>query len=284
VEGWSSWETRTSTNFLQIGTVDSSPSAAGYFGLGANSAGDTAIQKQIVFMDQGKTVSAAGGQTLPAGPSGSLNGSGYVRLDGTTGMNGKSDLSYVDFNGIAAASVLDDSSFGASYRFYLQPYNAVHALQLNITVRGTDGSDYTFAYFVPGVVSGWNTASVTSDSGAFAVTKKGAGQIGSGSKTLQDWFNDPTFGSVIFGPTAEVVRVGFVVGINGNNAVEYLDWTQTSLLNGGDVIDFVGPSTQTGSGSVDVVPLPTSAGMGGVLLAVVAGGMVLRRRWVGCDE
>jgi hypothetical protein len=278
VGGWGSWETRSNSGGLLIGANDSSLSAATYFNTAGTTASDTAIQKQIIFMDPGQTAKAAGGQTLPADPSGSLNGLGYVRLDGTSVSSGKSDLSYVDLPGIAAANVLDDSSFAMAYRYYMQPYSAVSSLQLNISVHGTDGADYTLTYFQPGATTGWNTASVTNTAGSFGLIKKGAGAVGGAAKSLDTWFNDPTYGSVLFGQTAEIFRVGFTAGTSQSNVVEYLDWAQTSLLNGGDVIDFTGPSASPSFDTPPAAPLPSSAGMGCVMLCVAWGGMWIRKK------
>ena len=283
VGGWSSWEMINSSGTLLIGSVDSSASAAAYFHSTASSGSDTAIQKQIIFMDSGQSAKAAGGSPTLTGPSGSLNNEGYVRLDAGSGSSGKSDLSYVDFNGIAAASVLDGADFAMDYRYYLQPYNSIQPLGLNITIRGTDGADYTLTHFDSGVTSGWMSSALTSTSGGFGVTKKGTGTLPGGIKSLDAWFHDSTFGGTLFGSTAEVVRVGFTVGIGEGNVAEYVDWVQTPLLNGGDMIDFVGPSTvvSSGTGDVTAAPLPSAAGMGVAFLTMAGGGMMLRRKWAG---
>ena len=276
VGGWSSWETRTSAGALQIGPNDSSSDAASFFKTSAMSSSDTAIEKQILFMGEGKTVAAVGGQTLPASPAGSLNGLGYVRLDGTGNSLGKSDIGYVDMQGISAASVLNDSSFGLSFRYYSQPYpsGVPRSVGLNLAIVGTDGATYTLTYFQPGAVTGWNTASVSSDSGMFSILKTGQGQLG--SNTLQGWAGG-SIGTALFGSGAKITRVDFASGQNQLSVVEYLDDAQISFLNGGDIIDFQDPAAVT---SVTAAPLPSSAGVGSVLLAVVGGGMVLRRRWV----
>ncbi|MGN6370528.1 MAG: hypothetical protein ACTHN5_19915 [Phycisphaerae bacterium] len=277
--GWSSWETRDGGGTLLIGSTDSSADAASYFNTAGTSSMDAKIEKQIIFMDSGKSAKSASQTFTFTGPSGSLNGDGYVRLDGTSGANGKSDLGYADLQGIAAASVLQDSSFAAAYRYYLQPYSSSgHPLQMTIAVHGTDGSDYTLTYIQSGSVNGWNSVSISADSGLFALTKKGAGAVGGPSKTLQGWSGTSPYGPALFGPTASIFRVGFSIGKDQQNVEEYLDWAQITLLNGGDMIDFVGPSTVVLSDTPAAAPLPTSAGMGGVLLAMAGVGIFLRRR------
>jgi hypothetical protein len=278
VGGWSSWETRDPGGTLLVGLTDSSADAPAYFTATATSSSDTGIQKQIIFMDSGASAKVQAGSPTLTGPTGSLNEDGYVRLDAGIGNSGKADLSYVDLSGIAAASVLDDANFALDYHYYLQPYSSIHSLALNITVRGTDGADYTLTHFDSRSGGGWASISITDNSGTFSLTKKGSSTGLGGGKTLDDYFHDSTLGSVLFGPGARVVRVGFSIGNNGGNAAEYVDWVQTTLLNGGDMIDFVGPSTVVLSDTPVAAPLPTSAGAGGILFAIMAGGVLLRRK------
>jgi len=277
VGGWSSWETRSKIGTLLIGTNDSNPYAATYFGVPASAANDTAIEKQINFMSEGETIKAVGGENLPASPAGSLNGGGYVRLDGTDGnSSGKSDISYVDSNGIAAASALTDAGFSLSYRYYIQPYStSARALYLNFGVVGTDGANYTFASIQSGSAAGWNSASVSGTSGIFAVYKNGSSTSLGTAKSLQGWSNDSVYGSVLFGSTSEIIRVGFNVGNSQPNAVDYLDSVQTTLLNGGDLIDFQAPSA---SQLVTAVPLPSAAAMGLATLATLAAAAQVRKK------
>src|SRR6187397_675437 len=75
-------------NGLSVGgweSGDTRPAAGGV----ANAA---QIAAQIKFLGEGQVVADAAGGTPAASPTGSLNGAGYVRLDGTDGNNGKSDI------------------------------------------------------------------------------------------------------------------------------------------------------------------------------------------------
>jgi hypothetical protein len=237
--GWYSWDTRNSSGTQLVGTNDTSPAWPGTH----IAADDAAIQQQIIFMSEGQTLNDTAGGTPPAGPSGSLNGLGYVRLDGTGSNSGKSDLSYVSTTGIAAATALTDAGFGLSYRYYIQPDPTFRTLGLNISLtNSTQTNLYTFAYVQPGTETGssagWNTASVGASSGLFTLFANGSSAEAGAAKTLADWASDATFGSAIFGGSEEIFRVGFNIGSGQKSGLEYLDWMQTNLLNGGDVIDF----------------------------------------------
>jgi hypothetical protein len=261
---WYSWDTRNTSGAQLVGTNDTNPAGSAYFGKSASTADDTAIEKQIIFMSEGQTINGgSGNNTLPASPAGSLGGLGYVRLDGTSSNSGKSDISYVDNGGIAGGGALLNSSFGLSYRYYIQPDTTFRTLGLNVSVKGTDLKQYTFSYTDPGAMTGWNTTSVDNSIGLFTLYINGVGQAEAGAaKTLADWDADPTYGSSIFGTGSEVFRLGFNIGSGQKAAVQYLDWMQTNLLNGGDTIDFV-----------DKAPTVPDAGSTVILLASALTGL-----------
>ena len=239
VDGWYSWDTRNTSGTQLVGTNDTSPAWPGTH----TTADDTAIQRQIIFMDEGQTANDTSG--VPnTGPTGSLGGLGYVRLDGTDTNSGKSDLSYVSSTGIAPATALTDPSFGLTYRYWIQPDPTFRTLGLNISLTNNAQTNlYTFAYVDPAATTGlWNVSSVSANSGAFTLFANGSSAEGGAAKTLTQWAADPTFGSQIFGGTETIFRVGYNVGSGQKLGLEYLDSMQSNLLNGGDVIDFVGPS------------------------------------------
>jgi hypothetical protein len=253
--GWYSWDTRTDTGTALNGSSDTSPSINSTLlgrAVGSPSAADdTTIGKQIVFMDEGQTVNDAAGNVRPAGPTTSLGGLGYVRLDPRNSNSGKSDLSYVDTNGIAPASALITPDFDATYRYYIEAGLSFRTVGLNIALTNASLSNlYIFAYVQgdlnapslnpPPTIAGWNVASVTANTGEFSLFVSGMGNVG--YNTLTGWANDPTYGPQIFGGSESVFRVGFNMGSGQQNGLNYIDWLQTSLLNGGDMIDFVGPS------------------------------------------
>lgn len=259
---------------LAAGPAGAATSPVGALGAGGWTSGDTRpatggaatsaqIGAQIIFMGEGQVVNDTAGLAPDASPTGSLNGLGYVRLDGTTGNPGKTSIGY--YGDITAASALVDGSFDLSFRYYVDSNPTSRTLGLSITLsNGTD--QYNLSYVNPAnVADSWNVASVSGTSGDFRLYD-GPGAPGSiTSKTLTDWQTDPTFGS-LFNTDYRVTGIGFNLGSYQRNALAYLDSTQTNLLNNGDVIDF----------QASPVPEPASMALLGAGLLSLA--MVRRRR------
>jgi hypothetical protein len=213
-------------------------------------------------------VANAAGHTPGASPSGTLNGNGALRLDGTSTNNGKSDLGYFDPAGIASASALLDDSFSASYRnySYLGATNStLRTVALSLAV--SDGSRaYNFAHIDtdinPSNPNQWLVEEVTRDS---IFNLYGSGAPGGGAdkgKTLQQWAADPNW-SYLFDDTFELVRINFNIGSSSRNGLVYVDWFQTNLLNDGHVIDFVAADFRA-------VPEPGSLALIGLGLSAAA--------------
>lgn len=241
--GWSSWDSRDSAGVHLFG--ENYTNLNWNNGIGVTAGDDIKIAKQIKFLGEGVVVADAAGGTPDATPVGSLNGRGYVRLDGTNANNGKSDLSYVDVNGIAASSVLRNEGFATSYRYYSDSNPTSRQLGLNIEFVGEDSlgnaRTYVFVFVQPDPPSftpnAWNT--VTADGTSLFYLYGGGGTPnGTVSMTLAQWEADSTWGSRVFVAGAEIFRVGFNIGSAQRDALIYLDWVQTSLLNGGNTIDF----------------------------------------------
>ena len=244
--GWYSWDTRDTSGNQLVGTNDTHPYGPTYFGVPASAASDTAIGKQIIFMGEGQTVNTADGNPPPgASPIGSLGGLGYVRLDGTSSNSGKSDISYVDQNGVAPGSALQLANFGLSYTYYIENNPTFRTLGLNISLVGNDSRNYTFSHVQDGsaqptAAAGWNTESIDTNTGLFGLFVSGVGPVGP-AKTLANWALDPTYGSFMFSGSAEVYRVGFNIGSGQRQSEQYLDYMSTNLLNNGGTIDFQAP-------------------------------------------
>jgi len=237
--GWKSWDTRDTTGTKQLGLVRTHAAFIAatppYVG---SAAADTQIGKQIIFMGEGETTLDAAGATPDPSPGGSLGGLGYVRLDGTSANAGKSDISFVDMGGIASASDLLLPSFFASYRYYTDSNTTSRTPGLNLELLGTNASNYVLASVqTPYTADAWNTASVDRSTGLFSVYGPGAAG-GAVTKTLVDWNADATWGPILFGTGATIYRYGFNIGSYQRNALIYMDWTATNLLNAGDTIDF----------------------------------------------
>lgn len=237
--GWKSWDTRNTSGAKQLGLVRTHAAfiavTSPYVGSAAD---DTQIGKQIVFMGEGETTLDAAGATPDPSPTGSLGGLGYVRLDGTSANSGKSDISFVNTSGIAPASDLLSASFFATYRYYTDSNTTSRTPGLNIELMGTNSSSYVLAFVQgPYTTDAWNTATADNSASPFAVYGPGA-PGGAVTHTLADWNADATWGPILFGTGATIYRYGFNIGSYQRNALIYMDWTKTNLLNGGDTIDF----------------------------------------------
>jgi hypothetical protein len=241
VGGWYSWDTRSSAGAQLFGSANSHP--VWREGGTPSPEADAAIAAQIKFLGEGATIADAAGGTPDASPTGSLNGLGYVRLDGTNANTGKSDFSYLDTGGIASSNVLLGGGFSTTYRYYSDSNPTSRRIGLNIEFTGTDAKSYIFVFVEPDATftaNGWNTATATAASqfylyGGDATTPT---PKGTQTKTLAEWSADSTWGSLLFGDGTEIFRVGFNIGSYQRNALIYLDWVESSLLNNGNQIDF----------------------------------------------
>jgi hypothetical protein len=89
------------------------------------------------------------------------------------------------------------------------------------------------------------------------------------AQTLDAWNADPTWGPILFGAGAKVTSVQYGLGSGQAVAVGFLDYLDTSLLNGGDVIDF----------QAAAVPEAGSFLAWSVVALSVGGALKLRRRF-----
>ena len=245
--GWYADDVRTSAGVYLNGT---NSSFQPYFqgALAPSTASDALIAQQLYFTDSG---SASGG------------GSGVMVMDGTSANNGKTSVRYYG-NGTGIGTL--NSSFTSTFRWYMDPYPTSRTVALNLSVVGSDAKIYSLSWLGTGAqMNAWNTFSVnasTAVSGGEGWRLYGNGAPGSAAgaaKSLNDWLADATYGSILSG--ANVLGQGFNIGSSQRNCRVGIDWLESSLINGGDRVDF------------GVIPAP-----GAVALLGAAGLVGSRRR------
>jgi len=246
--GWYSDDTRNTAGTVLNGTVSSYQPYFAYPGApAASTASDAAIAQQLYFTDSG---SASGG------------GSGVMVVDGTSASAGKTSVRYYG-SGTGIGTL--NNSFSSSFRWYMDPYSTVRTVAMNLSVLGTNGLYYSLSWVGDGAqASAWNTFSVNANTAAandngWRLYGNGApGSAAGAAKSLNDWLTDATYGSLLNGST--VLGQGFNAGSYMKNTRFGIDWLDSSLINGGDRVDF------------GVVPAP------GAITLLGAAGLMARRR------
>ena len=246
--GWYSDDTRTSAGVLLNGTVSSYQPYFAYPGApAASTANDALIAQQLYFTDTG---SASGG------------GDGVMVMDGTSNNLGKTSVRYYG-NGSGIGTL--NGSFSSTFRWYMDPYSTSRTVALNLSVMGTNGLFYSLSWLgVNAQANAWNTFTVdattaaVSDNGWRVYGNGAPGSAAGAAKSLNDWLTDATYGSILSGGT--VFGQGFNIGSYQRNARVGIDWLESSLINGGDRVDF------------GVVPAP------GAIALLGAAGLVGSRR------
>jgi hypothetical protein len=229
--GWYSDDTRNTAGPYFQGLLPSS------------TADDALIAQQLYFTDSG---SAAGGES-----------GGVMVLDGTSANLGKTSVRYYG-NGTGIGTL--NSSFTSTFRWYMDPYPTSRTVALNLSVMGTNGLFYSMSWLGTGAqMNAWQTFSMDSSTDGWRVYGNGAPGSAGSSFTLANLLSDETYGSILSGAT--VLGQGFNIGSYQRQARVGIDWLESSLINGGDRVDF------------GVIPAP-----GAVALLGVAGLIGSRRR------
>ena len=247
--GWYSDDTRSSAGAVLNGAVSSSQVYFNYPGAPtATTANDALIAQQLYFTDSG---TASGG------------GTGVMVMDGTSANLGKTSVRYYG-NGTGIGAL--NGSFTSTFRWYMDPYSTSRTVALNLLVLGNNGLTYSLSWLGNGAqANAWNTFSVdastaaASDNGWRVYGNGAPGSAAGAAKSLNEWFADGTYGSILNGAT--VIGQGFNIGSYQRMCRVGIDWLESSLINGGDRVDF------------GVVPAP-----GAVALVGLAGLVTGRRR------
>jgi hypothetical protein len=243
-QGWKSDDTRTATGINLVGINNTH---AGKPGQTPTAADDVSIASQIQFVD---------------GPSGSTYG-GAVSINGTNSNNGKSNISVISpVTGFDAGSNLL-TTFTATYQWYGQPNPLTRTLVFKLGIQstswGTDSGQSQNGFtatrsgesvwdlllvHLPASASdyAWSTVHLDHDSGTWSLCLQEDNTffpVSNDTKTLDDWNADPTFGPLLFGTGAKVSSIQFGLGSYRKQSIAYVDYLQTNLLNGGDVVNFV---------------------------------------------
>ncbi|MFM7141072.1 MAG: hypothetical protein ACKO2K_04050 [Alphaproteobacteria bacterium] len=163
---------------------------------------------------------------------------GLVRLWPTDSAPGKASIgTFERTSGFATtASLL--AGFTAAYRMYVDPAPLPRTPVFRLNFAAPDGTVATFLYFhSPMSYDAWTTVDVDQDS-AWSVFRSGVGWVDDSAadpKTMAQWAaSHPEY----FADGAAVFGVGFNIGSDQRQCYFGIDWLETSLLNGGDRIEF----------------------------------------------
>jgi hypothetical protein len=148
----------------------------------------------------------------------------------------------------------------------MDPYPTSRTVALNLSVVGSNGLSYSMSWLGTGAeMNAWNTFSVNAstavlgDNGWRLYGNGAPGSNTGAAKSLNDWLADTTYGSILNGAT--VLGQGFNIGSWQRQCRVGIDWLESSLINGGDRVEF------------GVIPAP-----GAIALLGMAGLVGSRRR------
>jgi len=282
-EGWYSDDTRSNGNVNVVGLNYTHAAVPNPPGPAASAADDATIAQRFTF--------------VPA-PAGASNGA--VNIAHPDGTSMKSTLSVIDTDtGLATGDWRSGFSVkwrkyhtggttrGASMKIGVQTTLWADSQNVANFSNGTgckysgepswdlvlvNNQVHTDDTWVTHEVDGSDNATVNGNLNTFKIyPQAGNGFFGSpqdlGFHTLEWWANTTeiaygtsTWGDVLFGTGAKVTNFQFGAGSGPGEQNEFFDWVETSLVNGGDRVDFT--------------PEPASM----TLLALGGLGVLIRRR------
>lgn len=243
--GWYSDDTRNTSGTDLVGLTRT---LYGKPGQTPTAADDITIDQQLQFV---------------AGPAGGLYG-GTVKIIAPSGYNSaKSTISTVNLGGFAAASDLVGGSFSATYKWYVEKVSTWRSVAFRIGIQSTQwtasqtgftatrSGEQTWDLILVNLGSeptptadGWFDVTVDKDNGVWYLYRQAGNTYfpaPPAGQTLAQWQADATWGPLLFGAGAKITNVQFGLGSGQQGCNAYVDYLQTTILNGGNVIDFVAP-------------------------------------------
>jgi hypothetical protein len=241
-QGWFSDDTRNSSGQDLVGT---NYTHAGKPGQTPTAADDVQIANQIQFVENapggGPALKLSFGQGTGAGKATVSNidtGSGFATGDWST-------------NFFANLRRYRDTETNTTLKIGVQSTDWALSQSGFTAIRsGESAWDLTLVYagnYTP--FHQWEDVSLTATSGTWCLFDQSGNAYyttpgNSANKTLADWAADPTYGAKLFGAGAKVTSVLIGAGSFSVASTGYVAYLETSLLNGGDRIEFVPePST-----------------------------------------
>ncbi|MEQ1826796.1 MAG: right-handed parallel beta-helix repeat-containing protein, partial [Pirellula sp.] len=238
---WKADDVRDTLGADLVGTV---LTHAGAVAVTPTAAFDQAISQQLKITD------APAGSDFP----------GALFIDGTSSNSGKSNASIINTStGFAAAADLTSGSFSAEYRWYGQPNPTTRTVGFKIGLQSSEWSlsqsvftatrsgesawDLVLVHVPATSDNAWSTVTLNKDTGTWSLFRQAGNTYfpaPPAAQTLTNWQADPVWGPRLFGAGAKVTSVQFGLGSGQRDSIGFVDYLTTSLLNGGDRIDFGG--------------------------------------------
>jgi hypothetical protein len=243
--GWYADDTRSPDGTDLVGT---NYTHAGKPGQTPTTADDAAIANQIQFVGDAPGNVDALKLTFAAG-----TGSGKVTISNINTDTGFATGNWQ--NGFFAnMSRYRPENTRTTLKIGIQSTNWA-ASQAGFTPKRTGDSAYDLTLVYTGdevssaILNAWESINLTSTHGQWKLYKQDGNSyfdnlvkpntFPKGNNTLAVWAADPTWGPLLFGEGAMVTSIQLGAGSFNVASTGYIDYLETSLLNGGDRINFV---------------------------------------------